>query len=342
MPVITVIIPVYNVELYLERCLDSLIAQTFRDFEVILIDDGSSDGSSNICDAYLKRDSRFRVFHIDNGGVSRARNIALRKARGMWVTFVDSDDWIEQDMLERLYGIAISGEYDIVMSNFILDRQGSTIVTRSVPDFITKRNIPSYPLAVLVEDCARADGVSVRVESLCAACGKLTNMQLIRDWELYFAEDLQLNEDGLFHLSCFFHAKDVAITNQAYYHYCIRSSSSNMRYRPDVHEQNVVSKKRFDKISCNVSDILRDDYASLAAYRRYLALHYLYLSHVDNQSNFTERITELRRLLLTGIYDVISIPASLPWFKKLEMLLLRHKQALLLMIVARYRQHNRG
>lgn len=342
MPVITVIIPVYNVEHYLERCLNSLLAQTFRDFEAILIDDGSSDGSGDICDAYLKRDGRFRVFHVDNGGVSRARNIALREAHGMWVTFVDSDDWIEQDMLERLYDIAISGDYDIVMSNFIFDRQGCTTVTRSAPDLITKSKFPSYPLAVLVENCADADGVSVRVESLCAAWGKLTSMQLIRNWGVYFAEDLQLNEDGLFHLSCFLRAKDVAIVNQAYYHYCIRSTSANMRYRPDIHGQNVVSKKEFDKISCNVSAILRDDYASLAAYRRYLALHYLYLSHVDNQSSYTKRVAELRRLLLTGIYDVISVPASLPWFKKLEMLLLRHKLPFLLMAVAMYRQHNRG
>lgn len=101
MPQISVIIPVYNAEKYLNRCIDSILAQSFTDFEVLLVDDGSPDGSGEICDNYIAKDSRIRVFHKQNEGVSSARNMGLDNAIGEWVTFVDADDWIEKDTLEQ-------------------------------------------------------------------------------------------------------------------------------------------------------------------------------------------------------------------------------------------------
>ena len=91
---ISVIVPVYNTEKYLRRCVDSILAQTFTDFELLLIDDGSTDGSGAICDEYALKDSRVRVFHKENGGASSARNLGLDNAQGEWITFVDSDDWV--------------------------------------------------------------------------------------------------------------------------------------------------------------------------------------------------------------------------------------------------------
>ena len=90
---LTIIIPVYNTAPYLPDCLTSILGQTFSDFELLLIDDGSTDGSGTICDEYAKKDHRIRVFHKDNGGVSSARNLGLDNARGEWVYFVDSDVW---------------------------------------------------------------------------------------------------------------------------------------------------------------------------------------------------------------------------------------------------------
>ena len=93
-PKITVIIPVYNAESTLRRCLDSILAQTFTDFECLLINDGSKDRSGEICEEYANKDSRVRVFHKENGGVSSARNVGLDNARGEWITFCDSDDTV--------------------------------------------------------------------------------------------------------------------------------------------------------------------------------------------------------------------------------------------------------
>ena len=98
-PKISVIVPVYNVEKYLRRCVDCILAQTFTDFEVLLIDDGSTDGSGRICDEYAKKDHRVRVFHKENGGVSSARNLGLDNAQGEWVTFIDADDYLIGNIL---------------------------------------------------------------------------------------------------------------------------------------------------------------------------------------------------------------------------------------------------
>lgn len=101
-PKISVIVPVYNVKKYLSRCIDSILAQTFTDFELLLIDDGSKDNSGKICDEYAKKDNRIRVFHKENGGVSSARNVGLDNAGGEWITFVDSDDCLNMEFLSEL------------------------------------------------------------------------------------------------------------------------------------------------------------------------------------------------------------------------------------------------
>lgn len=101
---ISVIVPVFNVEPYLRQCIDSILNQTYSDLEVLLIDDGSPDRCGEICDEYAKRDQRVRVFHTENGGLSAARNLGLSEARGDYIGFVDSDDWIESDMYEILLG----------------------------------------------------------------------------------------------------------------------------------------------------------------------------------------------------------------------------------------------
>lgn len=114
-PQISIIVPVYNTEKYLHRCIDSILVQTFTDFELLLINDGSTDKSGEICDEYAMKDSRIRVFHKKNGGVSSARNLGLDNTKGEWVAFVDSDDWIKTDYL---YSMMSQSDADMIMSSF--------------------------------------------------------------------------------------------------------------------------------------------------------------------------------------------------------------------------------
>ena len=117
-PKVSVIVPVYNAEKYLHRCVNSLLGQSYSNFELLLIDDGSPDNSSNICDHYALKDSRIRVFHKDNGGVASARQCGLDNAVGEYIIHCDPDDWVEGDMLWELYNKARDENADLVICDF--------------------------------------------------------------------------------------------------------------------------------------------------------------------------------------------------------------------------------
>ena len=116
-PIISVIVPIYNVELWLPRCLDSILSQTFSDFQLILVDDGSTDSCGAICDGYAAKDSRIQVIHKENAGLSSARNAGLEIAGGKFISFIDSDDWIHPQYLELMLHFQRSGNYDLVICN---------------------------------------------------------------------------------------------------------------------------------------------------------------------------------------------------------------------------------
>lgn len=128
-PEISVIVPVYNVEKYLRRCIDSILAQTYTDFEILLVDDGSTDGSLAICNDYASRDCRVRVFHQANGGASSARNLGMEKVSGKWLTFCDADDYVYPNWLEN-YDFQHAGKHHLIQQGACSDK----------PTFIYKGN----------------------------------------------------------------------------------------------------------------------------------------------------------------------------------------------------------
>lgn len=115
---VSIIVPIYNMEIYLERCLNSLIWQTYKTIEIILVDDGSTDNSGNICDLYARRDARVKVAHIDNGGQARARNVGIEMAKGSYISFVDSDDWVSLDSIAIMVSIIETYDVDVAVSSF--------------------------------------------------------------------------------------------------------------------------------------------------------------------------------------------------------------------------------
>ena len=117
-PLLSIIVPVYKVENYLQKCIDSILAQTFTDFELILVEDGSPDGCPALCDAAAAKDARIRVLHQKNGGLSAARNAGLDVARGEWIGFVDSDDYIAPEMYETLYKAVQNTGADLALCDY--------------------------------------------------------------------------------------------------------------------------------------------------------------------------------------------------------------------------------
>lgn len=118
MPEISIIVPVYKVEKYLDRCVNSILAQTFTDFELILVDDGSPDACPKMCDSWARKDTRIKVIHKQNGGAGQSRNIGLENATGKYIGFIDADDWIVKDMYEHLYNLIIGENADVAVCDF--------------------------------------------------------------------------------------------------------------------------------------------------------------------------------------------------------------------------------
>lgn len=128
---ISIIVPIYNVELYLHRCIDSILNQTYENLEILLIDDGSKDGCGLICDQYAKNDSRIKVFHIDNQGLSAARNLGFKMSNGQYIGYVDSDDWIEPDMYEKLLGRIEETKADVSVCGFWYESEKGDVNKRT-------------------------------------------------------------------------------------------------------------------------------------------------------------------------------------------------------------------
>lgn len=124
-PLITVIVPCYNVEIFLPKCVESIIGQSYKNLEIILVDDGSPDKCGQICDDYASMDSRIRVIHKKNGGLSEARNVGIDNANGDYLIFVDSDDWLHANALEKMLNSSVENKADIVVSNFCFVKQRS-------------------------------------------------------------------------------------------------------------------------------------------------------------------------------------------------------------------------
>lgn len=141
MPKISVIVPVYKAEAYLHRCVDSLLAQTFQDFEILLVDDGSPDRSGEICDEYARQDSRVHVFHKENGGVSSARQYGMNKALGEYTIHADPDDWVEPTMLEELYKKAKDEDADMVICDFYVDEREGVRYQSQNPSDLNARTV---------------------------------------------------------------------------------------------------------------------------------------------------------------------------------------------------------
>ena len=130
---VTAVVPIYNVEKYLPSCVESILAQTYQNLEIVLVDDGSPDRCGRICDEYAQKDVRIRVIHKENGGLSSARNAGIEACRSEYITFVDSDDFLVADMIEKLLKAAQNEEADIVACRFIRCREGDTPAAVKIP-----------------------------------------------------------------------------------------------------------------------------------------------------------------------------------------------------------------
>lgn len=201
-PQISIIVAVYNAEKTICKCLDSISQQTFADFEVIMVDDGSSDHSAEIIDEYASRDSRFKAFHKPNGGVSSARQFGIDHASGEYTIHVDPDDWIAPDMLASLY--AKAGKVDMVICDFYINSYKGEEYVKQQPQNVDDNS------AIIKELFGPLHG---------STCNKLIKLSCYSQYNVRFPEQISFCEDQYVVVSLLLHPIKVAYLPQAFYHY---------------------------------------------------------------------------------------------------------------------------
>ena len=239
---ISIIVPVYNALEWLDACVSSVLNQTFQDFELILVDDGSTDGSENLCDRYAAEDGRIKVIHKANGyGAGEARNVGLSEAKGEFVTFLDSDDKMKPWMLERLYMMQKNEDYDLVIGGYVFlqekDKFGPAF---GLDDTVIIGNEKALDYFIRYYP----DGL------LGYPWNKLYRRQIIVDHGLTFPKMRRL-EDGIFNVAYIQHVERLCVIKEAIYEYRVNSQVTLRKLPYDFYENQknihhlVVSQHKF-------------------------------------------------------------------------------------------------
>lgn len=216
-PLISIIIPVYNAEKYLNACIDSVLNQTYSNIEIVLVNDGSKDSSGEICNQYQSNDSRIKVIHLENGGVSRARNKGIEVCSGEYITFVDSDDTIDPDYIKSFHDSFIDG-VEIYIQGINIIRRNGTIDNVSYKVIGIMRIYECFNNNVL---CAHG----------YAAC-KMYHSSLIKNNNIGFHEEIKFSEDLLFILQCLLFTDKIKYINKSGYNYFLREGNASSKEYP--------------------------------------------------------------------------------------------------------------
>lgn len=289
---ISVIVPVYNVERFLPRCVESILSQTYENFELLLIDDGSIDSSGELCEGYKATDERVKVYHKENGGLSDARNYGITQATGNYLMFIDSDDYVDKFCFAALvYGLSEGIDVSVCTLNVLRGMEKSSESLSVKPEF----RILSRKEAL---DALLYDRISI------SACGKLYRREMFDNTQFPSG---RLFEDvgtvGYVMERC----NQVAVTDEAYYHYFMREESIS-------HE--TMSERSFDRffLAKGFCDYLNGKYGDRfnCASRRFLTCHALSVLRMDvlASSDCKDGIAALQKIVKRNAWSVIKDPRA--------------------------------
>ena len=246
---ISIVVPVYNVEKLLPRCVESIMAQTKKNIEIILVDDGATDRSGVVCDEYAKKDERIRVIHKENGGLTSAWKAGAAVAKGAYLGFIDSDDWIDEDMYERMWDSAVKYDSDIVVCGLVFDYEDPALEKREEISSFEKEYYDKdalrklYP--VLIND-GRFFGRMLQP----ARVTKLYRRELVEKNMALCEERVSVGEDMQLTLPALIDARSVSVVKDFYpYHYWFNQNSMTGKFDPNYLDKIKVMENRLKEIS---------------------------------------------------------------------------------------------
>lgn len=293
---ISIIMPVYNKYNYLMKSINTIINQTYKDFELIIVDDGSSDGSEKLCDEFAQKDQRIKVIHIKNAGVSNARNVGLDNAKGKYLQFIDSDDYVDEDMLEKLYDKATQYDVDIVISGITKVNHDYEVLNETLPQLIGVKSKNE-----MLENFAseqRSTGIYGCVSN------KFIKRDIVEKFKLRFDTKIKLAEDLDFYLKLYEHISSIYFYDTSFYYYIqnAANSSTSENFKHDYLTQINISLRQKDLLSEN-NMLNENNLKTINLVITNFTLCYIYDEFNSSYSRYKER--------LNYIYDNQKIQNSL-------------------------------
>lgn len=324
MPLVSIVVPIYKVEKYLSRCVQSLLNQTLKDIEIILVDDGSPDKCPQMCDNYLKVDKRIKVVHKTNGGLSSARNAGISVAAGKYIGFVDSDDSILSTMYEELYSVISKYDCDFVMSDY--ER-----ITRDGKGYLKSLNIKEgyYNKKQIIKDIYPdlIMGRNLDYGPLLSVWHCLYNLDFLKQYSLQFDEDVKWSEDNIFSAFIGYYANSFYyLKGKGLYKYYENAGTITTSYREGAWN-----------VYCLMNDHLRKFFGDIIEYNfsQQLNLHQIYyacncLGQLKS-ANLDKKIRDkraqeiLKSEKLEEAFYKFHYPKEWSWKLKVQVWLIRHK-----------------
>lgn len=280
----SVIMPIYNSEKYLRRCIDSVLAQTASDFELILVDDGSKDKSGEICEEYAATDSRVKYIRKENAGVSAARNTGLDNAKGEYIGFIDSDDEIKPDMYQSLLDCGYETDSQIVICDAV------TVY----PDGKTEED--TLPCFEISKSLSRKDFTPEQLLfSAGAAWRCIYKRELLEENKVRFPVGIKLSEDRIFNILAIGHAEKIYYLKKQFYLRYVISESAVNKYHSDYFETVLNAGKKIEEVlyKCGFSDEFKNAYKSNISYGALCSIYNEF--HEDCKNSFSKKVSNVKR-----------------------------------------------
>ncbi len=284
-PIISVIVAAYNAQDYIERCLNSLKQQTLKEFEVIAVDDGSTDKTADILDEYASEDNRFRVYHIQNGGVAHARQYALERTTGEYVIHADADDWLDSEMLEKLYNKAKEEDADFIMCDIVEHYADRTVLRNFNPEN-------------LEQDAFFQNLLLIKYTS--GLWHKLIRKNIFTEHNIKFDVSMTTSEDFYVLCQIFTHPIKIAYVPETYYHYD-KSSNPNSITRRKIPLSHIDSQKKcIDYLEAHFD---KEKFKSGINHRKYVLKELMWKSHIIDKKTLLSTYPEVNTYFKKGSKD---------------------------------------
>lgn len=300
MPKVSIIVPIYNTERYLDRCLQSLLNQTLKDIEIILVDDGSTDNSPKKCNDYANIDPRVKVIHKENGGAGYARNSGIKIANGEFLAFVDSDDFVDISMYEKLYSAATKGDYDAIFCGFNKERDNKIGWTKS-NEITEDRIFEKKDIQELILDMiASRPEIREEREYSMSVWRSIYKKKIIEDLNILFASEKEVgSEDLLFQINFLNHSNRIYFLKEQLYYYTTNQESISSTFKKDKFKNYL---NLYSILSEQVSIFQKADIRCARFFSGYIRWHLLQLV----SSSVTNKIEIIKDICNNAIWTQIS------------------------------------